>query len=82
MEGDCFSCVAYVTILWGLGVKTPKADFLFQRVILTITYGATHIGDLVQAASALANPQFETQIDYLARTKGPRQWGFNGRRGD
>ena len=59
----------------GPGVKTPEveADFLFQRVILTIKYGATDIGDLAQAASALANPQFETQYDYLARTKGPRQ---------
>ena len=59
MEGNCFSCVRYSLV--GPGVKTPEAeaDFLFQRVILTIKYGATDIGDLVQAVSALANPNLK-----------------------
>ena len=51
----------YVTAWWGLEIKTPEAeaDFLIQRVILTIKYGATDIGDLVQAVSALANPNLK-----------------------
>ena len=41
--------------------------------------GATDNGDLGGAASTLAAPPpFETQYDYLARTKVPRQWGFMG----
>ena len=51
----------YVAAWWGLMIKTPdaEADFLFQRVILTRKYGATDIGDLVQAISALANPNLK-----------------------
>ena len=41
--------------------------------------GATDNEDLGGAASALVvPPPFETQYDYLARTKVPRQWGFMG----
>ena len=41
--------------------------------------GATDSGVIGGAASALAAfPPFETQHDYLARTKVLRQWGFMG----
>ena len=40
--------------------------------------GATDNGDIGGAASDLPPPPFETQYDYLARTKVPRQWGFMG----
>ena len=71
-----------VTAWWGLGIMTPDAetDFLFQRVILTIKYGATDIGDLVQAVSALANPNLKRNTITWQGRKAHGQWGFNGGR--
>ena len=50
----------YITDWWDLGIKTPEAEATFSFiVILTIKYGATDIGDVVQAVSALADPNLK-----------------------
>ena len=47
-------------------------------MILTIKYGATDIGDLVQAVSALANPNLKRNTITWQGRKAHGQWGFNG----
>ena len=67
MESNFFSCVRYSLV--GPGGKDPEAeaDFLFQGVILTMTY---YWGDghwkFRRGSLCSGNPQFETQYDYLA----------------